>query len=484
MSDTKVKLFSAAALLATAWMRSCGLAGKSIWVDEAITWHYADMSLSAMVREVAAFDAHPPLYYLLAWLGHRIWPAPVGLRLPSFLSGLALPVAVFALCRLAEDRRTARMAFALACLSSYLTSFCQEARNYCWTALIACLCPLLLLHLRRTGSSRAWVWWSVLCLACLYSYLYLAILLAVLALWWAWQVGIPKGRLAWAWAASVGAAGLLFLPWLPVVLNRASAGGAGSGWRPGFGPWDMVHLVNAFSLGPHQYLAESLPGWPVSGLILALPWAGLTLAGIWVSRERWLWASLLLGVPALVWILPVHLHVFDPKHLFFLLPFLLLCQAKAMLAIRSFSLRGICCGVWILINLSSYAWYQSDSYGKSGWDEATLLVSQKGRTEDLVVFDPFYVGYAFDFYVPRDCSIEARWGASEDPSVLLQEVERAARPWQRVWLLSSRGLVTTPSGELPDWLSKRRPLLEATVLSPAGSYEQLMVALFGPEGRP
>jgi len=483
------RVFVVLSILVLAWIfffRVRGLTGKSVWVDEAITWHYAQLGGWELVREVQRFDSHPPLFYLLAWCSNFVFPGEAGVRCPSLLAGLLLPWAVWKLAKETEGEGCARWSLLLCGTSPYLTYFSQEARNYCLAALWAVISVWVLVSLRREETRSKWLLYGLLLLCGMYTYLYLALFLSALALWWVWtrfQEGKGPGR---AWCLSHLGAAALFLPWLPTIFRRAALQGQVAGQvETGLTGWDLVKTVNHFSLGFHDYLSEAFLSFPhrLAAPLLALLLGGLAAWGTWRSKERTLWLLLFAGVACLFCALPVRLHYFDPKHLFFLLPFFLIAQAKGVDRTNRFALKGTCLGCLLLFNLASTLWYRSPSFQKAGWKDLTFLAAREGRADDLAVFDPFYIGYAFDFYVDRDTVLCNRIGPrTEDPC---EEVNLSVAEGQRVWLFTSRGPVTGIDPELRTCIEEKRTrVADVGIPSEAFPYvgfaEALRMTLYSP----
>jgi len=473
--------------LLLAWFfftRVHGLAGKSIWVDEAITWHYAQLGGWDLVKEVQRFDSHPPLFYLLSWCCSFLFPDEAGLRCPSLLAGLLLPWVVWKLARETEGQNCARWSLLLCATSPYLTYFSQEARNYCLAALWAALAAWILVQLRKSESTIKWCVYGLLLLCCMYTYLYLALFLSVLSLWWIWNRFQERKGPGWGWCLCHGGAAFLFLPWLPTVLQRAGLQNEVAGqMNIGLTGWDLAKTINHFSLGYHDYLSEaflSLPGQQTA-VLLAVLLGGLAVWGISRSKERSLWLFLLLGVGGLFCLLPVRLHYFDAKHLFFLLPFFLIAQAKGVERMKRFALKGTCLGCLLLFNLASTLWYHSASFQKAGWKDLALLAAREGRADDLVVFDPFYIGYALDFYVDKETVLCNRIGPrTETPC---REIISTMVKGQRVWLFTSRSPVTGIHPEIRTCIEERRtPVADVGIPSETfpfvGFSEALRMTLF------
>lgn len=139
-----------ALLLAVAvFPRVVGLPGEILSHDELASWRYGQGSLSRLLASVAALDCHPPLFYLLQWVGESLLGPGVGSRLPVLLASLAGIPAIFALGVAWFDRRTGLLAAALLALNPWHVHLARDARMYSLLFFLACLLFSLLPAARR-----------------------------------------------------------------------------------------------------------------------------------------------------------------------------------------------------------------------------------------------------------------------------------------------------------------------------------------------
>jgi hypothetical protein len=238
--------------------------GTPLWLDEALSVNIAGQDL-ARIPEALRRDGHPPLYY---WILH-VWMRLVGegdlaVRSLSVLIGLAaLPLAWVAGRRLAGPAG-ARWALVVASLSPFAVRYSSEVRMYVLVMVLVAAGYLLLLDaLDRPHPARlaglavvtgALLWthyWSMFLLA--------VVSVAVLVRWWR-NEGARRSAAGWV-ALSLAAGGVLFLPWVPSLLEQLSA--TGTPWaapsRPthaaavtlddlGGGGWPESRLHGAISL--------------------------------------------------------------------------------------------------------------------------------------------------------------------------------------------------------------------------------------------
>jgi hypothetical protein len=109
-----------------------------IWRDEGSTYFDATgPSIAAALREIRLGEINPPGYFLLmrAWLG-LAGTSDLTMKAPSFVFGLALVPATFALGR-AMGSRAAMLAAAFAALATQGIELSSDARPYTLAALLA-----------------------------------------------------------------------------------------------------------------------------------------------------------------------------------------------------------------------------------------------------------------------------------------------------------------------------------------------------------
>lgn len=217
---------------------------SNLWLDEALSVNIASSDSLGDVFEGLRHDGHPPLYYVLLhyWM-QVVGEGDMAIRALSGIFALAsLPLAWVAGRRLAGGAG-ARWALILVALSPYWVRYATEARMYALVMLLV-LAGYLLVNdaLQRPSPLR------------LAGVAAVAGLLLLSHYWAFWLLGAAGLLLAWRWwrapterpatfkvLASIGAGGLLFLPWLPSFLYQAR--NTGTPWAGPVRPLAIVHLT-------------------------------------------------------------------------------------------------------------------------------------------------------------------------------------------------------------------------------------------------
>lgn len=227
-------------LLFTAWLGARGLNADALWFDEYWTLYYAGgaeygpTSLAETVGRVAGQFAHeknPPGYYMLLNVWGRLagWTEYAG-RALSWLVGLLAATWTY---RLGFDvtaglSRRSRITMGIGAAvaiggSAFVIDYLHELRVYIFSLWMAVVVPWAYWRILR-GQHTLGIWLQAGFVFSVAATLYLhysgVIILAALALYH--LLAAPKNRRWWQITLLVVAGGLLFLPWLPTLLDATN----------------------------------------------------------------------------------------------------------------------------------------------------------------------------------------------------------------------------------------------------------------------
>lgn len=217
-------------LLATG-LRFHNLDAQSFWNDEGNSARLSERSV-ALIIEGTASDVHPPLYYILL-RGFRslLGESEFALRSLSAFAGVLFVATTVPLARLfvyfGGGRISAEfesLTLLIAATSPAIVYYSQETRMYTLLPLLAALSTAVFLLwqqdcLRPSTQARPWlkpVAYSVLMAAGLYTHYFFPIVFAIHAIY---VVALRRRDLIIRWVGMCAVSGLLFLPWLPYLLN-------------------------------------------------------------------------------------------------------------------------------------------------------------------------------------------------------------------------------------------------------------------------
>ena len=307
-------------------------------------------SVLALIADLAQHDPqHPPLYYVLANVWVAYWGDSVyGLRALSVLfSGLGLLAMYWFVRELAASRRGALIAMLLMGVSPLFILYGQEAREYAlWTLTLLLSSAALLRALRvsrmvptfldqnklglaaslkdqigesirsvrvRALSDVQWAWLLYGCslLLAVYTSLSTLSLILVQVLYVAIVTRLQWSRALYGFIVSLGAVGLLFLPWAVNLLRNFEAFSASMAWSsviviPRTAVFRILSLNvtrNVFDFWPDVVQDQWLP------IVASVACVTVIVAAyVWVfrhtRRETRLYLLLLLVLPTSMLLLP------------------------------------------------------------------------------------------------------------------------------------------------------------------------------------
>ena len=267
--------------------------------------HTGERGVADTVHSLAINDPqHPPLFFGLA----RLWAYVAG----SSITSLRAVAALFGLLALAAcgwlayelfgSRQTTLIAVALLAISPFQILYAKEAREYSlWVAAVAASSAALLVAL-RSGSLRAWVLYSLTVAAALYTFPNTVLVVLGHALFLFFQARsrpVFKG-----FAAAVGGAFVLFLPWIGEMVLQRGALRAGTDWTSESIPFStLLHSwLVVFGLGVADKKegptsVGTLPGL-VFGAVLVVEIAALVVLRLRGPRAAWLLVACLIASAA------------------------------------------------------------------------------------------------------------------------------------------------------------------------------------------
>ena len=259
---------AAAALLSALVLASLGVRvlaiGDALWIDEGLSVGIASFPL-AEIPGVLRMDGSPPLYYMLLHVWSELNPgAEAALRLPSVIFAvLTVPVAFWAARRLFGNR-AGWVAAGLFAFDPFITIYAQEARMYSLMILLSLLATVGFVEAFVRGRRAYLALFAGSLALMLYTHNWALFFgaAAVLALVVVDRERGERRALLRDGAIAFGAAGLLFVPWLPSLVFQSMHTGA---------PWSNVPGPTSLTKG----LASMMGGAPATGVLALAAGAGL-----------------------------------------------------------------------------------------------------------------------------------------------------------------------------------------------------------------
>ncbi|MGB3411909.1 MAG: glycosyltransferase family 39 protein [Microthrixaceae bacterium] len=259
---------------------------SGLWLDEALSVNIANLPVGDITAALR-HDGHPPLFYFLlhywcAVFGDSDWSVRA---MSGVFSVLTLPLLYLAGARVAARsdagplgrRRTGLLVMAVGAAMPFAIRYGAEARMYSIVILLVAIGYLLvdeLLSGTREGSNRLLtaIAAGLVSAALLWTHYWAMWLLAavgLLALWRSWRESDPVRRAGARYlvGALIGG-GVLFIPWLSVLLYQSSH--TGTPWGDSYGPASVLVITILDFAGGRFGVAQLLTYFLVPLILIAL----------------------------------------------------------------------------------------------------------------------------------------------------------------------------------------------------------------------
>jgi uncharacterized membrane protein len=422
-------------------LRFANLGQNSLWPDEGYSVNMAHRDLYDLVHWAAAFDSHPPLYYLLL----RGWVSIFGyseyaVRSLSAVIGVLLIPVMYRLGVTIVGRHVGLVAALLAAISPFYVQYSQEARMYILAGLLAGVSLLYFIRLLETRGRRDSVLFVLATALLLYTHVFgLFVLLAQVIVVLLSLRGSPRssrrGELL-AWARIFGALVVIYVPWLVAIAKQTSnelRGGENTliGWINTPAPDRLLDTLI-------DYAGSRLALLCVALVALGAVWVGLrgpsrmTLAraveaafGGRHASVLAIWFGTPIVVPFLVsvTILPIYVPKYTiPASVAF---YLLVAASIGRFGTRVAGAIALAAVAAVMLE-ATISYYRA--YEPFPWGESIAYLDHNARSGDVVLFDKDYSRLnGFEYY----------WQRSD--VVTKATVEELSPASDRVWVLLSLG---------------------------------------------
>ncbi|MBN1285358.1 MAG: hypothetical protein JXB47_08170 [Anaerolineae bacterium] len=231
-------------LLLTAWLGARGLDADAIWYDEWASYynaggaHYGPLAPGAIIERIAAdnYTQTPAYYFVLAGWGAFAGWTTFAVRALSLLIGLAATAWTYRLGRDLIAPGAGLLAAAAMGTSAFFVEYLHEARPYTLYALLVVVNVWLYWRLvffpplspalsptrgeRESARRRGAFLLTLSAALALYTHYFTIFVFIALGLYH--LLFAPKTRAWWRAPVAMGAGGLLFVPWLGVLLSAVS----------------------------------------------------------------------------------------------------------------------------------------------------------------------------------------------------------------------------------------------------------------------
>lgn len=440
-----------------ALLRAFKLGSESVWLDEAFSIKIAHGSLSEVVEETSK-DVHPPLYYFALHYWMKLFgETEFASRLLSALFGTLSILAIYKLAALLYDTGTGLLAATLLAFSHFNIEFSQEARMYTLLSLLSLTSIYFFLRLLTMGKSRlalaGYIGASALLM---YTHVYSFFILAAQNIFLLMLLFTARDvfKRVWKrWLLAQVALGVLFLPWLSVLLQQVSHVQKGF-WIPKLPP---RIIFDTFVL----YAGSRPLAWVLFPLVALAIFLGLRGSndvsesssdenheGFLSEKLKTYFLLLWLVCPVLLPFLVSEFTspIFLPKYTIPASAAFIILAARGFLSFRFHQLRMGLALLFICLSLVDLKGYYA-AVKKDTWREAVARFEQLAKTNDLLLFNQQSGQTPFDYYLKRSDLVEKPFPdfSSELRADNIAELlKTATEGYDRVWLVVSHPGLLTP----------------------------------------
>jgi 4-amino-4-deoxy-L-arabinose transferase-like glycosyltransferase len=390
---------------------------QSLTLDEPHAYVIAQGSFAEIFRELrAGYEIHPPLFFVLAWVGGQIGDPAVWVRGPSFFFGLATVPLTYLLAARYVERRAALFAGAIMALSPFAVRWSTDARPYCTLMFFVVLSTLFLLRAADSGRRLYWALYVGAAAAVIYTHYFGGFVLAAQAAWalWACRDRIREPLIAYA------AVAVAFAPWVPSLLAQPHETSDFTADAPLTPRWMVDGALGAFP-GTGWYPWRALPGRPSTFALVAALALAVAAAGWIMSRRRSVGAAsprALLLIGAMVLALPVALlamslvgdNVWLGRYLGIGLPAFAVLLGWAILSLPRVAGIAVAALVLCVLGVATVRGFE-DRFSRAAYKDAARFIDSRAGPRDPVL--EFYVGGGSGeddshFISPIDLNFERR----------------------------------------------------------------------------
>jgi uncharacterized membrane protein len=378
---------------------------RDLWIDETFSIWLASLPLLTAIRTIAAIDQHPPLYALLLHVWLLPGESPWWTRALSVLLGTAAIPIGYRIGRASGGVGPGLLAASLLAVSPVLVRYSQEARMYALVILLVALGAFFLAEATAAPSRRtAWIGYGVVTALLVYTHNVALFVLPGQALF-VWWTSRQRPDVLRPFGVALGAAGLLWLGWLPTLVHQ-SAGVIQRFWIGPPTPLQVgtteLALFVDFLPGDRSLFGQTLPIGGTLLVLAALLFGALLVFGIAASWRRHgvLYLGSFVGPVAIDLLLSFWRPIFEERVLVYTALGALLLAAAGLTSPRLGRARLPLIALVLGLNLVSLGNYYA-TFQKERWRDAATFIAKQAQPDDLILFNATWTQLPFDYYYRR-----------------------------------------------------------------------------------
>ncbi|MCH2176960.1 MAG: glycosyltransferase family 39 protein [Lentisphaeria bacterium] len=429
-------------LLVGAFMLIFRIGYHALWLDEATSVRRVSYEFSFMLQNIAANDAHPPGYYLIAWiLGflNQLLPIETAIRLPSAICAWVMLIYTIKTEKKLFPKVNISQAGIFLCFSSFFIYFGQEARHYIAFSMFSTIASYYLLALIKDGFNVKDACLYIFALTASFYTFYYTLFIAIahfIILLFSWKT-IKKDLLKWASIFVIP--GILFSFYVPTIIkmkNKLEQNEANMNFRFAT-PGELQECLREILAG-YQFYSSVWTGLSILSLCII----GIILFLIFSKFRKQknienIYILLLFFIPILcISLFPLKPHIVESKHLIFLLfPIALLFSSSLNLSEKWPIISRFFLVVLILTNLMTLTRYWSQTGTKEAWNYSVDMIYKEIEPGDIFFTAPFYLEYPLEIYLDKKAINNPIYHIfqyrfePEKKDFILSKIKQAPRIW-------------------------------------------------------
>jgi mannosyltransferase len=425
---------------------------QSFWFDEAVSATIARQPLWEILTGSTRDVGNPPFFHLLLSFWRRAaGDGDAAIRGLSVLCGIASLPAMYWLGKKTLGVSTGLVAAALLALSPFHVYYSQEARTYCLVVLLSLLSTIAMIRcLEKPASIGRWTAYVLVSFLGIYSHYFVGCLIVGQNLF-AFVTRRTDRRLLLKWAGAQVCIGLLYIAWLPTLIEQLLLKGNLSR----YGDTWYIHLAATpvvFSVGRTLvWKGNAQPALMAVAVLGTLACAAAFVAGLismW-KRPVPMRGLIVLSVLAPV-VLPglVSLFLFPMYSVQYVIPALpawCLIVAAGIVSMSGVTRRVVSGTIVAAVSIALV--YQGNHLYKHDWKRSVPFVEQNMQAGDIVMFDADFNELPYARYAHRsngryrlylaDGQPDGEMRAVPPGGRLTEDVSGAVRGHERIWLVLS-----------------------------------------------
>jgi mannosyltransferase len=419
--------------------------GQSLRLDEAQSLWQTSRS-TADVLSVVSQDVHVPMYHVLLhfwriFLGDSVASA----RLMSLLFYLASIPALYALGKLAYDRRGGLYSALLFSISPFMNWYGNEIRMYTLLTLLVILNQYFFVSIWKERSRGAWLGYGVTIVLGVYTHYFFFLSLAAQAMFFFMRSDLFPRKTFSKLLGMAALAVVAIAPWIAFVVHT----GLAQNQAPVLTPPSSINVFNAFSQFVIGFQNDNLNTfflslWPVTVLLGFLSLRRNNK----MSPEGLFFLTTILLSMALAFIVSISVTpLFVSRYLIFTVPSLYLLMTSLFLAYEGRVGTWLRWGlVGIMVATLVVEIFNPSNPVKENYADAANYINANISAQDVVVLSSPFTVYPVDYYYRASAPIETlpvwdrySYGAipAYNPATLATQVTQVTADHQEVWLLLS-----------------------------------------------